>query len=362
MFRAENSAVALLNSAGAEVLDGLLRGDSDAHVARDILPNNHVDDKSAHDFVAQFHRQLKCEGLVGELAPPENELQAHGDVHFPTSFEYERCIGLGRGVTVKVQCTQARLAKLLDAALAPLAQQAGARTPSRVSIATNETGYCIWREDVLIGTALDLATVRRVCLEVVLMALLSPIQVATVLHAGAVGLGDGATLLIGATGSGKTTLMLETVGRGAEYLSDDLVPLARDGRTVAAYPFAASVKAQSWPLGCKYFPELGENEIHNVGERRVRYLDLSERSPSADSQPVKLMIFPHFQSGAAFQCNPLTPEHALSRILQCGSDIVGQSRTIAPLAELVNNVPAVAMNYGNVDEAATAVWELQCVR
>lgn len=66
---------------------------------------------------------------------------------------------------------------------------------------------------------------------------------ARLLHAGAVGVGDGAFLVCGANGAGKTRLILEWCLRhGGAFLGDDLV-VVRDDGTVAPMPEHVAVLA-----------------------------------------------------------------------------------------------------------------------
>lgn len=53
-----------------------------------------------------------------------------------------------------------------------------------------------------------------------------------VLHATAVALGDKAVLITGSSGSGKSSLALEIMARGATLVSDDRVILSRSGQAV----------------------------------------------------------------------------------------------------------------------------------
>ena len=65
------------------------------------------------------------------------------------------------------------------------------------------------------------------------------------LHASAVAVGANALLIIGAAGSGKTTLALEMIALGAELVADDRVDVRREGdaRRGAAEPLWLSAPA-----------------------------------------------------------------------------------------------------------------------
>ena len=59
------------------------------------------------------------------------------------------------------------------------------------------------------------------------------------IHAAAVTQGDGVTLIIGASGSGKTTALLQYLDQGAQFLSDDAVLVNRE--TGAVLPWGANL-------------------------------------------------------------------------------------------------------------------------
>lgn len=57
-----------------------------------------------------------------------------------------------------------------------------------------------------------------------------------VLHGNAVRVGDACAVVVGHSGAGKSTLAAEFDRRGYDVLSDDVVPVDRDGRAIPGYP------------------------------------------------------------------------------------------------------------------------------
>lgn len=64
----------------------------------------------------------------------------------------------------------------------------------------------------------------------------------TFVHAGVVGLGDGAILVPGASRAGKTSLVMALLERGASYFSDDFAIIDDDGRV---WPFPLPLNVRS---------------------------------------------------------------------------------------------------------------------
>src|SRR4051794_35749561 len=58
-------------------------------------------------------------------------------------------------------------------------------------------------------------------------------------HASGVGFRDRAVAFVGPTGAGKTSIAVQLVARGAGFLTDDVLAVARDGDDVLAHPGAA---------------------------------------------------------------------------------------------------------------------------
>src|SRR6185503_7469374 len=74
------------------------------------------------------------------------------------------------------------------------------------------------------------------------------------LHSGAVAREEHALLIPAETASGKSSLTLGLLEKGASYLSDDLAPL--DPITNRVYPFPKRIKLI--PDGLEFFPGLEE--------------------------------------------------------------------------------------------------------
>jgi hypothetical protein len=64
-------------------------------------------------------------------------------------------------------------------------------------------------------------------------------------HAAAVGLADGCTLIVGESGAGKSTLCWNLCNDGFTYLSDELAPVDPQTLTVEPYPHALCLKSRS---------------------------------------------------------------------------------------------------------------------
>ena len=132
-------------------------------------------------------------------------------------------------------------------------------------------------------------------------------------------------LLLGAPGTGKTTLSLGLASAGLGFAGDDIALLEATGNATGV-PLPAAVKSGSWPLLENRCPEVARGPVHRRPDgRRVRYVtpagvvrgrplpigwvvDLRRRADGAASlAPLDLVDAMRLLLGEAF-----TPKHRLT--------------------------------------------------
>jgi hypothetical protein len=104
------------------------------------------------------------------------------------------------------------------------------------------------------------------------------------LHASCVRIGDGAILLAGPPGAGKSTTAAALAARGATVLSDDLTALDLDGDRAVAWP--AFDHLRLWPAGARVV--LGDDRLARItpGWEKRRF-PLEGHAFAADPSPVR---------------------------------------------------------------------------
>ena len=124
-------------------------------------------------------------------------------------------------------------------------------------------------------------------------------------------------LLVGASGSGKTTTSLNLMRQGWRYLSDDAVLLTeRADSTVQASAFRQGFSCT--PETLEHFPELsGSSEFGDPGGKRVVYPGGNFTSTCIPS----LIVFPHLSAGET-RLRPLTASQSLIRLCQQSAGIM----------------------------------------
>lgn len=112
---------------------------------------------------------------------------------------------------------------------------------------------------------------------VLINAAASLVDDALVLHSGAVCRDGNAALLVGHSGRGKTTLTVELVSRGWQFLSDDFAVLRTDGG-VQAFPRRVNLTDQSLSLLDLEAPT-GSVRVAGFGNREKWLIDIDDLFP-----------------------------------------------------------------------------------
>ena len=181
-------------------------------------------------------------------------------------------------------------------------------------------------------------------IEEVTRALITRLDTAIALHAGAVVWEGKSILLAGASGSGKSLLVAWLIDNGFEYATDEITIL-KDNNRILGFPRAVVLKE-------------GASEI-------VQAFSLSERSPlikygshlvispagakrDGTARPCGMIVFPHYQPGAQVRINALTAGESALKLVGCNLNARnfpdGGFSAITRLARLV---PAISVEYGD---------------
>jgi len=228
----------------------------------------------------------------------------------------------------------------------------------RGSSAVGRYALCINGE--LMDCAHDVFTARHLTLEGLALASTPERRCFALLHAAAVQYRGTGIAMFGPSGSGKTSLLLGLAADGADFISDDLVPITgTDGRAVPV-PFAIGAKSGNWELARSLFPRIDALPTVELGERRVKYL---EPSPAClnictEPYPIGLMLLPSFSPGASPEIQILEPPEALAAAADAGSWFDGETEQIKLLASFFERTRTAQIRYGSQSEAHRLVDHL----
>lgn len=350
---AVTGAVVLTNAFGRQIAEGVQAGLDAQGIAARIA--DHPDEvPEALDAVLHVLNAWEQAGLLARTALPFPDPVAYRPVSGPV-FRFG-----GPHGTVAFRVPDAVLAEQVQTVLSgmePLADQ----PDTLLDAVPDGDGFAIFRDGQAISGRIVLDAARFVLLREMAETACGADQVAAVFHAGAVARNGRALVICGDSGQGKSTLTFGLVAAGCAYLGDDHIPLHRDGRSVLAFPTAAGVKAGSWDL-----PEIRALQdmyglTPNSPRVGVRYLPLGQaQAPQIGTkQPVRALIFPEFRPDAGFEMTRIEPEQALIQALNAGSRPSASHRgDIAPLADLLNHVPAYRLRYSSSEFSVPSCLDL----
>ena len=173
-----------------------------------------------------------------------------------------------------------------------------------------------------------------------------PSQGLTVVHAASVGTEDGAVVLLGDSGAGKSTTSLSCLEAGFAYIGDDLCALSL-GAEVIAHSLYCSAKL--YEHNVRRFPRFRELVINPIRlaetEKAIAYLDAWDGGVMRRSLPVRAIILLQGKGLPAPVINPLWPARALHTLMpKAYRDFPGQGKTeLAGLTRVLARVPCFTM-------------------
>jgi hypothetical protein len=170
-------------------------------------------------------------------------------------------------------------------------------------------------------------------------------------HAGAVGTDDGAALLVGSPGSGKSTTSLVCLDAGMRYLGDDYVMVSTEPEPqVHSISSAAKLEVPQAKRNPHLMPTIwnGDRLGEKHQEKAVAFLD---QAPGAvvGSLPLKIVIVPRVSGQPDTTASKLSGGRAFlalapSTIIQMPGS---RDHEFAAMGELVRQIPAAALHLGS---------------
>lgn len=177
------------------------------------------------------------------------------------------------------------------------------------------------------------------------------------LHAAAVAIRDEAVVLPGNSGSGKTTLCARLLQQGADYLSDDSVGLAGDGRLLG-YPKPLGFKAGTW----EHFTGGGLDDLDlDQGVQLVWQIPPSRLGACsvASADPVAVVV-PRFEARAELRVERMSRHTTATALLEQSQNLLtfGVPGALELIGRLAAGAPGYVVVYGDARQAASAVLDL----
>jgi hypothetical protein len=163
------------------------------------------------------------------------------------------------------------------------------------------------------------------------------------LHAASAASSQGAVVLPGEWARGKSSLVMALCKLGWSYLSDDIAPLDPSTGTVLPFPATPQVRFS-------VDRKLRREEMSQVGKVAIA---LEPNQVAAAPEPLAMIVFPLFSSGAAAELLPISRGRAVGKMLEnCLSFVNNENSTIQRLCRIVEKTPTHILRFGDAARAA----------
>jgi len=341
MFCERRQQIFEFNTTLAEIWDGLARGLSPAQAASRLEAAG-LDLATAQSYVGgALHEWLR----QGDLTPKAAVQALSREPDQARTLRIDAALGVDLRLYGRLDIAA------VDAAFA----QFSAPGPVDLNISAVAHGDMVhlFQNDLSIGAVPPVEFVPR------LKALFTERYLAAspggfLAHGGLLARGDGAILLCGEPGAGKTTLCIALAGSDWTLCADDIVRFDKDGMAHGV-PFAPAVKTGSWPLAARWAPSLAAEPAHlRTDDQWTRYLPMK-----GQNAPVRLrgVLLLQRSEGAAARLEPIDPVEALTTILDSAyaSSHRIDGDALSALALRVSNAVCARLHYSDLEAAVELV-------
>ncbi len=266
------------------------------------------------------------------------------------------------GVSIELDIEDSALFELLRPMTVHLDAPGLPRSGCRIAVTgTSRTGrYELYVDGELKDLGPDIFYARHMALEGIALASIATPECFALLHAAAVSFQGTGVALSGPSGVGKTTLLLGLLSAGADFISDDIVPLVGRDAVAMPIPFAIGVKRGSWTLARRIFPNYNEVVPIRLGDRLVRYFPPVAGGVFGLSGECEagVIVMPEYDPDVPAEIRRFTPLEALTLAADYGSWFGGSRECLEYLAAFYDMTLAAAVRYRTLDEGVALTREL----
>lgn len=163
------------------------------------------------------------------------------------------------------------------------------------------------------------------------------------IHAGAAASDQGAIVLPGPWGHGKSTLTLELYNNGWQFLSDDIVPLEPNSNMAVPFPVTPKLRKGTGEALAR----------HQVSGLKKIEIPLVQSGVAATPQPISMIVFPNFSKTETAALRTISPGQCVGKLLENSLSFPENSdEVIDSLCRMVEKIPAFDLQFRKSDKAA----------
>ncbi len=181
-----------------------------------------------------------------------------------------------------------------------------------------------------------------------------------VLHGAALQFNDRLVLMPGQGFQGKTTFCAALLSQGANYFSDDLVPISDEGdRGLVVHPLALplSVRKGSWDVLKSLGVDIDSTTRFIRNGHKIRFMPLAKGAVAkAVSAENASFVVPVYSPDVDLEITELSPERVFQYMIGTGSSLgasIDRPR-MERLIEWISKRPAIELRYSNTRGALDA--------
>lgn len=182
------------------------------------------------------------------------------------------------------------------------------------------------------------------------------------LHGGVVARDEGALILPGVPGAGKSTLTAYLMHRGWRLFSDEFTLLDPDTRTLQPFPRLIPLKNESIEVIARAVPEARFGpRIPNTRKGLVSHLrpGAEHLRRMHDGARPRLIVFPRFAAGASTELTPVPSAEAFAELTNNAFNyVLLGARGFGLVADLVDATRCYRLRYSELAEANGRLTEL----
>ncbi len=334
----------VLNSSAFAILKLLGQGATNSEIARMIAANSGAPYQTILDDIETQKNQWSNAGLFDEAnnAPDHPPLP---ECHLKANFKS------GENNFVFSSNDQTVFSLFCDL-LAPLSGEtpfSAGEGLVELSLSVEDGKYSVWFDGAHLYGPEEFPPARHTAIAKI--ATLAANQgVGSVFHASAFMFHEKTFLVSGRSGAGKSTLTATIAAQNAIYLADDLVAMNEQLDALYPNPVRLNVKASSFKVINKLYPELQTATDWNVAGVKTRYIQPA-KLPEFDSCAVDYLIFPQFDKEATVGAYRLESRNALMKLALNGIDLSRNSGAIGHMVNFISRTPCYDLNYSSSEEA-----------
>ncbi len=168
-------------------------------------------------------------------------------------------------------------------------------------------------------------------------------------HAGGLGRQGRGLLLPGTMGAGKTTLTTWLLGRGFDYLTDELVFIPHGTTTMQPFPRPLNLKRPARPVFNNQLDfETPSPHILSAAATDLIHPTLFNPRTRLSEPPLRLIIFPNYRPEANFEVRELSGAQAGLALMQCLINARNlPDHGFPEITRLARSTPAYKMTYSD---------------